>query len=753
MSNSFVLTGRDQSTLPHRGRAADGAKRFAPRAGPGPRTRRADLRGSTSRRATVLDDAMALAAENPLARPSDLPYELPDFRVLRVEHLEPALLEGLAEQRAEIDAIATDTAPATVENTLDALERSGRLLHRAAQVLFNLVGAHATPDVEDVHERVAPLLAAHHDAIYQDARLHARLASLAARVEAGEVALDPDQAWLLHTWRKDLRRAGIDLAPVEQERLRELNARLSELSALFSRRLLAGEKASAVLVTERAELAGLSDDEVAAAAQAAAEAGHPGGWLIVLQLPTRQDVVGALADPAVRERVQQASETRGTHGDDHDTRATLLEIARLRAERARLLGHPHHASYVAEDATAGSADAVAQMLARLAPPAVANARAEGAELAAHLHRTDPGAELRAADWAHLAGQVKGERYALDDAELRPYLELERVVQHGVLEAARRLYGLSFVERDDLVGYHPDVRVYEVFDATEPGEPDTGLGLFLADWYTRPTKRGGAWMNTLVDQNHLFGQRPVVLNNLNVVKPEAGRPTLLSWDQVITLFHEFGHALHGLLSDVRYPSQSGTSVPRDFVEFPSQVNEMWAWEPEILRSYAVHHVTGEPMPAAWVDTLLAARADGEGFATTEYLGAALLDQAWHRLGPDEVPTDPADVATFEATALAEAGLDYAPVPPRYRTAYFNHVWGSGYAAAYYSYIWSEVLDADTVEWYRENGGLTRANGDAFRRLLLARGGSQDPLDSFRDLRGRDAEIEPLLARRGLGTVDA
>jgi peptidyl-dipeptidase Dcp len=322
------------------------------------------------------------------------------------------------------------------------------------------------------------------------------------------------------------------------------------------------------------------------------------------------------------------------------------------------------------------------------------------------------------------------------------------VHDGVFEAARRLYGLSFAERDDLVAYHPDVRVFEVFDAPEPGEKDQGLGLFLADWYTRETKRGGAWMNALVEQNRLLGQRPVVVNNLNIVKPPAGEPTLLLWDQVITLFHEFGHALHGLLSDVRYPSQSGTSVPRDFVEYPSQVNEMWAWEPEILRSYAVHHVTGEPVPAEWVETMLASRQFNEGFSTTEYLAAALLDQGWHQLAPEDVPTSVDDVVAFEAKALAEAGVDYAPVPPRYRTTYFNHVWGSGYSAGYYSYIWSEVLDADTVEWYRENGGLTRENGDVFRRHLLARGGSQDPMDSFRELRGRDPQIAPLLARRGL-----
>ncbi|MFE6970047.1 M3 family metallopeptidase [Isoptericola sp. NPDC057653] len=691
---------------------------------------------------------MSLDPANPFAAPSSLPYELPDFRVLREEHYEPAIRAGMAEQLAEVEAIVTDPAPASVANTLQALERSGRTLHRALTAFFNQVSADATPGLEDLHERLSPALAAHRDAIGMDVRLHARVRALADAAASGDVELEDDSAWLVRTLLKDFRRSGIDLGPGEQDELRRLNGRLTELEAVFGRKLLAGEKASAVLVTDVAELEGLPADAIDAAAASAASRGHEGAWLLDLQLPTRQDVVASLARRDVRERVQAASESRGARGDAHDTRETLLEIARLRAERARLLGYAHHAAYVAEDATARTTEAISAMLGRLAPPAVANARAEEAELTALLHRTDPGAGLQASDWARLAEGVRQERYALDDALLRPYLELERVVHDGVFRAAGLLFGLSFAERTDLVGYHPDVRVFEVFDSEEPGEPGTGLGLFLADWYTRASKRGGAWMNNLVDQSHLLGQRPVVVNNLNIVKPPAGEPTLLLWDQVVTLFHEFGHALHGLLSDVRYPSQSGTEVPRDFVEYPSQVNEMWAWEPEVLRSYAVHHATGEPLPAAWVETMLASRQWGEGFATTEYLAAALLDQAWHLLTPEEVPKSVDEVLDFEAKALADAGVALPAVPPRYRTTYFNHVFGGGYAAGYYSYIWSEVLDADTVEWYRDNGGLTRENGEAFRRRLLARGGSQDPLTSFRELRGRDPRIDPLLARRGL-----
>ena len=683
-----------------------------------------------------------LAADNPFGTPSTLPYGLPDFARIREEHYRPALLAGMAEQREEMEAVATDPAPPTVENTLEALERSGRLLQRAVVSFYNQSSADSTPGLEAVEEEIAPLFAAHHDAIYLDPRLFARVSALQAQVDAGELALEPDTAWLLHRTHTRFVRAGVGLDEASQERLRGLNGEIMSLETAFGRDLLAATNAAGVLVTDEDELDGLPQDARAAAAQAARDRGHEDGWFLELALPTQQAVLAQLRDRAVRERVFRASAGRGASAP-HDTRPTLLSLARARAERAQLLGYPHHAAYVAADATAASAEAVADILGRLAPAAVANARAEGAELTAALERDHPGATLEPWDWQLYAEQVKKERRSLDDSLLRPYLELERVLADGVFRAATELYGLTFAERHDLVGYHPDVRVFEVFDAD-----GSGLGLFLADYWTRESKRGGAWMNNLVDQSTLFDERPVVVNNLNIPKPPAGEPTLLTWDEVITMFHEFGHALHGLFSAVRWPSQSGTEVPRDFVEYPSQVNEMWAWEPSIVRSFAVHHETGEPMPSAWVDTLLAARQDGEGFATTEYLAAALLDQAWYRLTPEQVPTDVEDVEPFEAAALQRAGVDYAPVPPRYRTTYFNHVFGGGYSAGYYSYIWSEVLDADTVEWFTENGGLLRRNGDTFRGRLLSRGGSVDPMQAFRDLRGRDPQIDPLLARRGL-----
>ncbi|WP_298460080.1 M3 family metallopeptidase [uncultured Cellulomonas sp.] len=686
---------------------------------------------------------------NPFARPSTLPFGLPDYAAIREEHFAPALVAGMAGQRAEIEQIADDPEPATVENTLVPLERSGRLLARAAAAFFNQVGSDSTPGLEQIEAEMAPQLAAHHDAVYLDARLHARLEAIAADVDAGRVTLEPDTAWLLHTYRTDFGRSGIALPEADQARLRELNAEITSLETAFGRTLLAAQNAAAVLVQDVAELDGLAPDAIAAAREAAQGRGHTEGYLLELILPTQQPALAALTDRSVRERLHRASVTRGATGGEHDTRTTLLRLVRLRAERAQLLGYPHHAAYVAEDACARTTDAVSSLLGRLAPAAVANAQAEAADLQAALEADVPGARLEPWDWAFYAERVRKERYALDDALLRPYLELDRVLRDGVFAAAGELYGLSFTERPDLVGYHPDVRVWEVADERS----DQPIGLFLGDFYTRASKRGGAWMNNLVDQSGLLGERPVVVNNLNLNKPPTGEPTLLAWDEVITLFHEFGHALHGLFSDVRYPSQSGTEVPRDFVEYPSQVNEMWAWDPAILRRYAVHHVTGEPMPQEWVDVMLASRQFNEGFGTTEYLAAALLDQAWYVLAPDEVPTDPAEVERFEAAALDRAGIAFAPVPPRYRTSYFNHVFGGGYSAGYYSYIWSEVLDADTVEWFTEHGGLSRANGDTFRDRLLGRGGSVDVMATFRDLRGRDPEIGPLLARRGLDATGA
>ncbi|GAY11328.1 M3 family metallopeptidase [Pseudonocardia sp. N23] len=674
-------------------------------------------------------------SDNPFLHASDLPYQLPDYRRITDEHYAPAFEAGMAEQRAEVEAVVTNPEQATFENTVAALERSGRILDRVSRVFFSRASAHTNPAIEALQAEIAPKLAAHRDAIVLDARLFARLRDLQDRGES----LDPESQRLLDKLVDEAVRDGAELDEAGKSRLRELNSRISSLSTAFGSQLLADANASAVVVDDPARLDGLSSGAISAAA-AAAEARGQEGHLLTLVLPTNQPALASLTDRSLREELFRASTERGAHGGEHDTRAILAELAALRAERARLLGFRDHASYVAADSTAGSVDAVAGLLADLVPPAVANAQAEAAELQ-EMAGEQP---LQPWDWSFHAERVRKERFSVDTAALRPYLELDRVLHDGVFHAAGALYGLRFVERDDLVMYHDDVRVWEVFDG--PEDSGVPLGLYGADFYARDSKRGGAWMNALVSQSRLLGQRPVVMNTLNIPRPADGEPTLMTFDEVTTLFHEFGHALHGLLSDVTHPRFSGTSVPRDFVEFPSQVNEMWALWPEVLAGYARHHETGEPMPTELVGKLVAGRAYGEGFATTEYLAAAVLDQAWHTLTDDVPAAD--EVQDFEARALAEAGIALATVPPRYRSTYFNHVFAGGYSAGYYSYIWSEVLDADTVEWFTENGGLRRENGDAFRKALLSRGGAVEPMEAYRAFRGRDPEIAPLLARRGL-----
>ncbi|HVL84335.1 MAG TPA: M3 family metallopeptidase [Pseudonocardia sp.] len=671
-----------------------------------------------------------MAGDNPFLVPSPLPFGYPDFAGIRVEHLRPAFAAGMEQQRAEVAAISAAPVPPTFEDTLVALERSGAVLRRVSAVFATFVGALSSPEIRAIEAEVAPQLAAHADAVALDPALFARIEDLHGRRH--ELGLDDESLRLLERRHRDAVRAGAGLARAGQDRLRALNAELASLSAEFGARLLAATEAAAVLVEDAAGLAGLGDDAVAAAARAARERGHDGGHLLTLVLSTGQPVLAALTDRTLREQVHRASTGRGAGGGAHDTSDLVRRIAALRAERAALLGHPHHASWVVEIATAGSVEPIDAMLAELVPAAVGNARAEAAELAEIAgHPIEPW------DRAFVAERVRRERYALDAATLRPYLELERVLHHGVFRAAELLYGLRFAERHDLPRHHPDVRVFEVTDDAGP------LGLFVADLFARPGKRGGAWMHSAVTQSHLLGTRPVVHNTLNLARPADGEPALLTLDEVRTLFHEFGHALHGLLSDVRYPTFAGTAVPRDFVEFPSQVNEMWLEYPEILAGYARHHVTGEPLPAEAIERLRAARRFGEGFATTEYLAATVLDLAWHRLGPaDEV----ADIAAFEAAVLAAAGVDEPTAPPRYRSTYFQHVFGGGYSAGYYSYLWAEVLDADAVEWFTEHGGPRRENGDAFRHAVLARGGAVDPMEAFRAFRGRDPRIGPLLARR-------
>lgn len=667
---------------------------------------------------------------NPLLSASALPYKLPPFARIKPSDYAGAIDAGLAEHLVEIQAIVDNPAPADFENTALAMEESGQLLQRAADSFFTLASADATDEIRDLETELSPRISAHQDEIYLNRALFDRFAAIDTSGHDGE------SVRLVEEYVKEFRQSGIQLEKPGQERLKEINAELSKLGTEFGQRVKEAMKSSALLLDTAAELAGLPADDVASAAEAARAVGHDGKFLLTLIQPSNQPALAALENRNVRRRLFEASTGRGSDGGSLDVLDLARSTARLRAEKAALLGFANYAELVVDRQTARDFDAVQSMLTRLAPAAVRNADAEAAALTEAA-----GHPLEAWDWAFYSAKVRREKYAVDEQALRPYFELERVLRDGVFFAATSLFGITFHERKDLAGYHPDVRAWEVRD-----QDGSGLGLFLGDYYTRESKRGGAWMNSLVDQSGLLGTRPVVINNLNISKPPAGEPTLLTLDELRTTFHEFGHALHGLLSNVTYPRFAGTAVPRDFVEYPSQVNEMWILWPEVLANYARHHATGEPLPQQVVDKLNDSRLWGEGFGTTEYLGAALLDLAWHVLDETEIPDD---VLAFEAKSLAAAGVAHALIPPRYRTGYFQHIFaGAGYAAGYYSYIWSEVLDAETVDWFTENGGLTRDNGERFRQELLSRGNSRDPLESFRTLRGRDATLEPLLKRRGL-----
>ena len=680
------------------------------------------------------------ALSNPLLAASPLPYGLPDYRAIRPEHYLPAFTEAFARHRREIDAITNVAAAPTFENTLVPLERSGELLHDVASAFYTVSSADATPEIQEIEEALAPLMAAHTDAVQLNPELYRRIASVHAQLD--DLNLAPEDRYLVERHYREMTHAGAGLDEAQKARLTEINGRLSTLTTTFEKNLLNDTNDLAVLFDDVTELDGLTEGELSAAARAAADRGITGGWLISLTLYTGHPYLGSLHNRRSRERIMAASRARGTRDNGNDNRPVLREIVQLRAERAELLGYRSHADYVTSDETARSPEAVRDLLFRLAAPAARNARTEQASLQAMADAQAEPFTIEAHDWAYFTEKVRSAEYDIDTAALRPWFEAERVLQDGVFRAATQLYGITFTERPDLPGYHPDVRVFEVFNAD-----GSALGLYLLDLYTRDSKRGGAWMNSIVSQSQLRGTAPVVVNNLNVVKPEPGTPTLLTLDEVTTFFHEFGHALHGLFATVTYPHFAGTNVFRDFVEFPSQVNEMWIFWPEIVAAYARHIETDEPLPAQVVERLNATESFNQGFATSEYLAASWLDQAWHSLRSTD-GADAVDVAEFEAAALAEIGLDNPAVPTRYSSTYFAHIFSGGYSAGYYSYIWSEVLDADTVEWFRENGGLTRANGDRFRERLLGVGGSKDPLEAYRDFRGREAEIAPLLRRRGL-----
>jgi len=686
---------------------------------------------------TATEDA---ASANPFFAESSLPFALPPFDQIDDAHYRPAFERGMADQLVEIEAIANTADTPTFENTVVQMERSGRLLTRVANVFFGLTSADTNDVLDAIEAEIAPTLSAHNDQILLNDTLFARVKTLYD--ERDGLDLDAEARRLVEEYYTDFVRAGAQVSAAEKERLKAINAELATLGTAFSQNVLGEVNAAAVSVDTQEELAGLSKNEIAAAAEAAVARDLEGKYVIALLNTSGQPALSSLENRALRERIMAASQARGRQGGEFDNRDIVTRMARLRAERAQMLGYPNHAAYILEQQTAQTVDAVNERLASLTPPAVANAQAEAVDLQEMIGTEDGDFALAGWDWAYYTEKVRAARYAFDASQLRPYFEMNTVLTNGVFYAATQLYGLTFKERSELPVYHPDVRVFEVFDAG--GAP---LGLFLGDFYARPSKRGGAWMNAYVSQSHLLGTQAVVANHLNIPKPPAGEPTLLTFDEVTTMFHEFGHALHGLFSDVRYPYFAGTSVPRDFVEYPSQVNEMWATWPEVLTHYAVHHETGEPMPTELLDKVLATVTFNQGFATTEYLAASLIDMAWHQLSPEDVP-DADGLVAFEAAALKEAGVALDAVPPRYRSTYFSHIFAGGYSAGYYSYIWSEVLDADSVEWFKEHGGLTRENGNHFRVSLLSRGGSVEAMTLFRNFRGADPDITPLLTRRGL-----
>ena len=676
---------------------------------------------------------------NPFFEESPLYLNYPPFDRIENSHYLPAFERGMEEQLAQLSEIVNQASAPTFENTIIPLELSGQLLSRVATVFFSMSGAHTNEGIRELEQKLAPQLAAHNDKILLNPALFERINALQEQRE--ELQLDAQSLRLLEQYHVDYMRAGAALTSQQQDQMRETNKEIAVLQTQYRQNILSEVNDLAIVVDSREELTGMSEALITAAQNEAESRELSGKFVIPLLNTSGQPSLASLQNRALRERIHTTSLSRGSRGGEFDNRQILSDVLRLRAERAQLLGYSSHAEYTLEDTTAGLVEAVNQRLAQLAPAAVANARVEAADLQKMIEDDGLDFELKAWDWPFYSEKLRVARYQLDESQLQPYLEIDNVLRRGIFFAAEKLYGITFRERFDLPVYQEDVRVFEVFD--DDGET---LALFLMDPYARSTKRGGAWMNSYVSQNAMLGSTPIVANHLNITQPQIGDATLLTFDEVTTMFHEFGHALHGMFSSVKYPYFSGTSVPRDFVEYPSQVNEMWATWPEILENYAVHFQTGEQMPLELLDKVLATQKFNQGFSTTEYLAASILDQALHQLSSEQIPSA-GEMVEFENKALMGAGIALDTVPPRYRSTYFSHIMG-GYSAGYYSYIWSEVLDADSVEWFKENGGLLRENGDHFRQTLLSRGGSEEAMSLFRTFRGRDANIAPLLERRGL-----
>ncbi|HET7104406.1 MAG TPA: M3 family metallopeptidase [Terracidiphilus sp.] len=674
---------------------------------------------------------------NPFYAPSPLPFHAPPFDRIKDADFQPAIEAGIAQKIAEIQEIADNSAAPTFENTIVAIERAGQLYNRATQVFDGLISANSDPVLEQVRTEEAPKRAALRDALYLNGRLFKRVAAIYDRRHA--LHLDPESLRLVEYDYKKFVHAGAKLSDADKEQLRKLNEEEASLSAVFTSKLQAATKSAAYATTDKAALAGLSDAQLAAAAQAAHSRGQQ-GWVLPLQNTTQQPILQSLSNRATRKAVFKDSWTRAERGGPNDTRDTIARLAQVRALKAKLLGYDSYAAWKLEDQMAGTPEAAIKFMNALVPASTAKAREEGSELQAIIDKQHGGFRLRPWDWNFYAEQLRKAKYNLDEEQTRPYFELNNVLHNGVFYAAHQLYGLSFKQRNDIPVYSPGVQVYEVFDAG--GKP---LALWYCDYFKRDNKDGGAWMSGFVSQSRLLGTLPVIYNVANFPPPAPGEPALLSFTDVTTMFHEFGHALHGMMSTVEYPSLSGTDVPRDFVEFPSQFNEHWALNPVVFRHYARHYKTGAPMPAELAAKIRKARTFNQGYLLTEMLSAAELDMQWHTL-PADAPLENPD--TFETEALEKTHLALADVPPRYRSSYFMHIWSNGYAAGYYAYLWSEMLDDNAYQWFEDHGGLTRANGDRFRRMILSRGNTEDPATMYEAWFGGKPGIGPMLKERGL-----
>jgi len=676
---------------------------------------------------------------NPFYAPSTLSMQAPDFAAIQTGHYLPAFKEGINQAAAEIQAIAENSAAPTFVNTVEAMEHTGELLGRVSRVFFNMTSAHTNENIQAIQREVSPMLSAHNDNIYLNPALFNRFRTLHDNIE--NLGLNTEQEMLLKRYYRNFVRAGALLTDEQQTRIREINERMSALSTEWSSSQLAITRESAVLVDDVALLEGMSDGQIAAAAEAARNRGEEGQYLLNITNTTRQPILTSLDNREMRQRVFEASVNRGLGVDGAiDVRPIVLEIAALRAERAQIMGYNNFAEFAIEPNMAGTPDAVLDMLTGMVPAIKVNTEREAGQIREMIAEMGHDHELMPWDWEYYAEKVRQKLYDIDEDEVKPYFELNSVLNNGVFYTMNRLYGITFEERFDLPVYHESVRVWDVLDHN--GEQ---IALFYGDFYARDSKRGGAWMSSYVGQSGMNGTKPVVVNVLNIPPPADGDPTLVSFDNVVTLFHEMGHGVHGMFSDVYYPSVAGTATPRDFVEFPSTFEEDWAVHPEVLSNYARHYQTGELLPRELLDRVIAAQAFNQGFDTFEYVAASLLDLEWHMLTLDNIP---ADVQAFEAEALGKFGVDWDFVPPRYTTTIFNHVWPGGYSANYYAYIWSEILAADAYAYVQEQGGLSLDVGLRYRDTVLSRGGSMEPMEIYKNFRGQEPTVDALLRRRGL-----